>query len=322
MVWRAEDHNLGQAVALKFFRPGFPPGLVFREAQVHTALAGPHILRVLNADIYNDIAYIATEIAEEGSAMDRVFGSLGVMADTAIRWARQLLSGLDACHRAGLLHRDVKPGNLLLRTNDLAQLGDFGMIERLNAGVTPAHGTVAFHPPETLTTNTMTVQSDVYAAGVTLWMLLTGRHPFIEQDTDPADWPALIANGIPRLRDLAPHVPARLALVVETAAAVTQADRFLTANEMDQALGQLPRFGRIWQESQPAPGDHRAWESTVKPSEQHGYRVVVRQSPGSGFDIETRRSGGAQHLVHACTFDRVTAGQLPVRLRAVFNNLS
>lgn len=320
VVWRAHDLNQAQDVALKFFRPGFPPGLVFNEAQQLTALGGPHVLRVLNADIYNDIPYIATEIAAAGSAMDRIQSTLGVSLELAIRWTRHLLSGLDACHRASLLHRDVKPGNLFLQSDDVAQLGDFGHAERMHGGTVPAAGTTAFFPPETLTTGQMTVRADVYAAGLTLWMLLTGRHPF-GHATDPADLSQLIQTGVPRIRDGAPCVPSRVAKIVETACSAAPGSRYATAQAMHEALGALPAFARQWIEVAPAAGELRRWESTAKPSELHGYAVVVRPD-GQRFEIETRRNGGANHLVHSHCHRQVPGRLLATRLRATFDGLA
>src|SRR5205823_5775180 len=161
---------------------------------------------------------------------------------------RHLLSGLEACHRNGLLHRDVKPGNLLLASMDTAQLGDFGLIERLVGGVAPTNGTLAFQPPEALATGVMTPQADVYAAGLTLWMILTGSHPFLDPATPPADIPPLINAGIPRLRDIVPHVPSSLATVVERACSTDPAARYGTAQMMNEALGALPKFARLWTE--------------------------------------------------------------------------
>jgi serine/threonine protein kinase len=195
VVWKAHDKNLNREVAIKFFAPGMPPGLVFREAQLHVTLAGPHVLPVYDATVYNDVPFIVSMVAPDGSAMDKSHGTNGVRADTAIRWTRHLLSGLDACHRHDLLHRDVKPGNLFLMSADVAALGDFGLIERMVGGLTPDIGTQAFKPPEVLANGVMNVQTDVYAAGLTVWMLLTGAHPFIDPNTtNPADYPALVAR--------------------------------------------------------------------------------------------------------------------------------
>lgn len=321
VVWKAHDNNLDRDVAIKFFAPGMAPGLVFREAQSHVSLAGPHVLPVYDATVYNDVPYIVSAVAPGGSAMDRTYGTRGERPDTAIRWARHLLSGLDACHKQNLLHRDVKPGNLFLMNDDRAALGDFGLLERMVGGLASDEGTEAFKPPEVLAAGTMDVQTDVYAAGLTLWMLLTGEHPFIDAHTDRLNRPALITKGVPRLRDRAPHLSTKLAAVVERACASDRADRYATAAAMDHALGSLPKLERQWLELPALAGEVRRFESTAKPSESHGFTVVVAAN-GAAFDVETRKSGGSQKKSTKHCVTSVAAKQLAVRLRAIFNDLA
>jgi serine/threonine protein kinase len=321
VVWKAHDNNLNRDVAIKFFAPGIPPGLVFREAQLHVTFAGPHVLSVYDASVYNDVPFIVSAIAPLGSAMDATFGTRGTTVGNAIRWTRHLLAGLDACHKNDLLHRDVKPANLFLMNPDTAALGDFGLLDRMVAGKAPNEGTEAFKPPEALASGTMDIQTDVYGAGLTAWMLLTGAHPFLTPTTGAAEYPNLIAQGVPRLRDVAPHIPSQLAKVVERSCAASRADRYATAAEMDQAFGGLPRFPRLWQEQPPLPGQHRAFLSTAKPSESFGFRVVVTSS-GNRFDIETRKSGGSQMKSTSHCVTAVPQPHLPVRLRSIFNDLN
>jgi hypothetical protein len=104
-VWQATDQRQAQEVALKLFKPGNHPSFAFREAQALTALGGPNVLRVHNADVYQDVPYIATELAALGTTADRVSDGRGVRPDLAILWTRHMLQGLAVCHAAGLLHR-------------------------------------------------------------------------------------------------------------------------------------------------------------------------------------------------------------------------
>src|SRR5262245_54933695 len=98
VVWLATDHHLERSVALKLFGRN-QNVFAYREAQFLTALESPHVLRVFNADSYQDIPYMATEVAPLGSAEDRIGANPGVPADVAIRWIRHLLVGLGLCHR-------------------------------------------------------------------------------------------------------------------------------------------------------------------------------------------------------------------------------
>jgi eukaryotic-like serine/threonine-protein kinase len=152
-------------------------GLATKEAIVLTALESHNILRVYNAASYQDVPYLATAIARLGSTtdwMDRKHHPVPV--DLAIKWARHALIGLSACHHRGLLHRDIKPSNLFLESEDHCLLGDFGAATNLDTnGEAQADGTLLFQAPEGLITHTLTVRSDVYSLGVTMYNLLTGE---------------------------------------------------------------------------------------------------------------------------------------------------
>ena len=161
VVYRAHDDHLGREVALKLFREAGAVHQAVYEARMLTALEGPHVLRVLNADIYQDVPFTATQIAPLRSAEDQVRGQ-GTSVPAAIRWTRHLLLGLDSCHRLNLIHRDVKPSNLFLQNEHLAQLGDFGVAHIGNdAGVVPAQGDPRIRAPRVWATNSGTARSDV-----------------------------------------------------------------------------------------------------------------------------------------------------------------
>jgi eukaryotic-like serine/threonine-protein kinase len=317
VVWRAWDNNQGQMVALKLFRPGVPAHLVFSEAHLLTAFGGSHVLKMFNADIYNDVPFTASEVAA-GSVADRLNGHLGVRIDLAKRWTSQLLTGLDVCHRAGLLHRDVKPANVFLRNDDLALLGDFGLVERLVGGVTPNVGTPSYTPPESFSTGTMMVRADIYAAGFTLRTMVTGANPF-DAVAMPA-LPAAIAAGRPRVRDDAPHVPRRLAIIIERATNIDPSQRYESAQAFGEALGALPAFRRLWTPVMPGTGERSRWESNPTHAERHGLRVSVIGT-GATFDILTVHNGGTFRKIGKHTRNGIRPNRLAVELRDIFDDL-
>lgn len=228
-VWRARDLNQNEEVALKTFRPGWPTIHVYGEAAILTALEGEHVLRVYNADTFDDIPYIATRIAMLGS-IDGIYKSnpRGIRADYVVSWTRQALVGLGACHDRGLLHRDIKPANIFLDNLDLALLGDFGLAYRLDAdGTAPADGSPLTMAPEMWSEGRGTVSSDIYSMGVTAYRLLTGDWPF-EADTRE-DMRDLVPRGnYIRIRDRSPHVSRRLADRVERAMSLRPGNRYAT----------------------------------------------------------------------------------------------
>ena len=249
-VYRALDTNQNQVVALKLLRAGSGVSYAFREAQELTRLGGEFILRVHNADVYQDVPYIATELAAHGSAADALIGTRGVPTDRAVMWTRHLLGGLIVCHAARpmLLHRDIKPANLFIRSDGHAQLGDFGVVETPDQhGYVPWAGSPRYLPPEAVTEGRMSIRSDIYGVGITMWEILTGSSPFAAIPLPELG--AAIASGVGvRLYDVAPHVPTQLSRIVERAMNVDPDQRYATAEEMDGAIGRLPLFKRVWAE--------------------------------------------------------------------------
>src|SRR5260370_39584939 len=182
-VFHARDHHMGLEVALKLFRV---PSLILAtdEATVLTALRGPHVLQVYNADMYQDVPFLATAVAELGSADDWIKASgHAVPVNLVVRWARHALVGLSICHRLNLLHRDIKPSNLFLSSEDNCQLGDFGIATLMDAtGHAPTHGSFAIRAPEGFATGMLDIRSDIYSVGVTMFALLVGSFPYGESE--------------------------------------------------------------------------------------------------------------------------------------------
>src|SRR5205807_556377 len=153
----------------------------------------------------------ATELAKLRSASDWM-ESVGhpVPIDLAVRWARHALVGLSVCHLRNLLHRDIKPSNLFLQSLDLCQLGDFGVAELMDAnGEAAEHGTLQIRAPEGIITGRLTVRSDIYSVGVTLYMLLTGAQFPFGSATEAEVKVAITAGRLPKLRDWRLMCPGR-----------------------------------------------------------------------------------------------------------------
>jgi eukaryotic-like serine/threonine-protein kinase len=321
-VWEAHDQHLDVRVALKLFFPNaLPPNirraLAYQEAKFLEALRAPNILPVLNADTDEalDSPYIAMVLAPEGSAEDQL-GRLprGIRPPVVSSWVRGLLVGLRGCHDARVLHNDIKPANLFLERRDSALLGDLGVARQMDphGRATPA-GDILVQPPEAFTHGAVDVRSDIYGVGVTLYRLLTGVWPF--QDPDPARLQALIVAGRPtRLRDLAPHVPQGLALVVEQAIARDPAARYPDAQTMHNALVSHGVFARHWQPLM-HPGHEQCWEEREVAAP---YSVCVTAA-ARGHDIEVHHGlAGRVKRLRATGLASMQAG---VHLRRVFDDL-
>lgn len=286
------------------------------------SLEGERILRVHDIDVVQeaDFAFIATELAV-GSTEDELAhrGGLGIRPDRVVTWVRQALSGLDACHVHGFIHRDVKPSNIFLQGAEWAQLGDFGaagLIDKM--GTVGPGGDPLIRAPEMLKGDRVDLRGDIYSMGVTLHRLLTGEWPVEE----PGSWPELkrrVTGGdYIDVRVLAPHVSLPLAFIVRKAMSLKPADRYSSAHEMEIDLARLA-LQSVWQPAAPA-SDVREWTQIAGPKGATVHRVTVTRNL-AGFDIETRRVGGAGTRVLALCKPEVKRAALTARLHRIFKVL-
>jgi serine/threonine-protein kinase len=184
-VYRAEDFKLGQQVALKFLPPELardPSRLARFHAEVRLArqVSHPNVCRVYDIGEIDGQTYLTMEYidGEDLSTLLRRIGRLP--KDKAIEIARQLCAGLAAAHERGVLHRDLKPANVMLDGRGRARITDFGLagvVGVVEAGGTRA-GTPAYMAPEQLTGGEGTVASDIYALGLVLYEVFTGKRAF------------------------------------------------------------------------------------------------------------------------------------------------
>ncbi len=308
-VYRVRDHNLGRDLALKLLRSPAET-LAIREAHVLTGLESPHILKVFNAGIHNDIAFIATDIAAMGSAGGRIADGVGVAPDLAVRWVRQALIGLGLCHRRNVLHRDITPENIFLDSQDHARLGDFGVAASMDdAGTAAPDGNQRFRAPEGYG-GRLTARSDLFSAGVTLWRLLTGNWPFDATTED--DLARLMREGSCRLRDTAPHVHSSIARVVESALDPNPEARPSTADGMAHLLSGTKTHPRNWIQCSADNGNVR-YRSTAGGSPI----VVVVAEEGLRRTVDTRYEASGRRVAVGCF--QTTRGQLAQSLRVLFD---
>lgn len=184
-VWCARDLRMERSVAIKFLSPILaeePEFLVrfFSEAQSVAKINHPSVVAILDFGEHDDRPYLVMEYVSGGSLADLVGQPL--LPETAFEMVAAAARGAGAAHSAGLIHRDVKPANILLDEHAGAKIADFGIAssrasERLTA-TGAAIGSPHYISPEQVSAATVTPRSDVYSFGVVLFELLTGQKPF------------------------------------------------------------------------------------------------------------------------------------------------
>lgn len=185
-VWRGTDEVLGRTVAVKIMLPALldEPGFAERfraEARTMARLTHPGVVNVYDYSSDANTAFLVMEYVE-GDPLSRTLGRVGRLTPgRTMALIAQAADALQAAHAAGIVHRDVKPGNLLVRLNGTLVLTDFGISRSEVSGLT-GHGTVlgtaSYISPEQAAGQVATAASDVYALGVVGYQCLAGRRPF------------------------------------------------------------------------------------------------------------------------------------------------
>jgi eukaryotic-like serine/threonine-protein kinase len=237
------DLRLDRPVAVKLLRAELSdqPELrtrFEREARAAARISHPNVVAVYDTGEHHGVPYIVMERLEGNSLANEL--SAGRLSETrACMLILETLSALDAAHQLGVLHRDIKPGNILLGFNGHAKVADFG-IAKVAEDTDPATtgvllGTAAYVSPERLAGAPATPTSDVYAVGVVLFESLAGRPPF-SSDTPLGLVRSIAADAPPSLAAIRPDVHAAVVAVTEKAIAKDPARRFGSAASMAVAL--------------------------------------------------------------------------------------
>ncbi|HET6744239.1 MAG TPA: protein kinase, partial [Candidatus Limnocylindria bacterium] len=253
-IWRALDEQLDREVAVKLLREqyGSDPGFANRfrhEARAAGSLSHPNIVPVYDYGTDTDGAQFIVMQLVEGDDLATILRERGNLdTDEAVRIALGVAAALEAAHRRGLVHRDVKPGNILLTDDGDVKVTDFGIaraVAETSMTVTGTTlGSVHYFSPEQARGDEVTGASDVYALGIVLYEMLTGRRPF---EGDSAAGVALkrLSEDPPPPSTYRP-VPSGLSAIVMRALQREPRDRFPDAGSFAEAL-------RVWQQD-PAAG--------------------------------------------------------------------
>lgn len=250
-VYRAVQPSLGRTVAVKTLLPHLVADEEFierflREARATAKLSHPGIVTIHDVGEQDGIYYFAMEYLS-GRTLDDIVRSEGEMApETAVNYVRQIAAALAHAHAVGILHRDVKPSNVMVDDDNRAVLTDFGIARALNDSRLTRTGTAVGSPdymsPEQVEGGRQDQRSDLYALGILFYQLLTGQTPY------HGETPLAVAfqhvNGPVRSpREANPRVPAQIDAVVRKLLAKKPDDRYDSAGALLAALDSQPAVG-------------------------------------------------------------------------------
>ena len=201
-VYRAYDTELQRTVAIKIPKPSKLESKddFLAEARRVARLKHESIVPVYDVGVENDTCYIVTEYVEGGSLADKLVSGR-IPRDQAIRWVSEIADALEYAHLNGVIHRDVKPANILIDHHGRAKLADFGIAHSATktGSFAPSLGTLKYMSPEQLEGKPSDHRSDLYSLGVVLYEVMTGRIPYSSSEPNvlrkeivlgkPSDWP-------------------------------------------------------------------------------------------------------------------------------------
>jgi eukaryotic-like serine/threonine-protein kinase len=251
-VYLAEDEELGRRVAIKILNDRHAADDQFverfrREAKNAAGLSHPNIVSVYDRGEAEGTYYIAMEYLEGRSLKERIIAEGPLPISNAIEVTRQILGAVGFAHRRGIVHRDIKPHNVLLAEDGSGEgdsrfkVTDFGISRTTASQMTEAGsivGTAQYLSPEQARGAPVDQRSDIYSVGIVLYELLTGKLPFTGET--PLEIAMKHLSEVPKPpSELRPEVPADLDMVVLRALAKDPEDRFESAVEMERELARV-----------------------------------------------------------------------------------
>jgi len=243
-VFQAQDMSLGRMVAVKVLREQFTRDPTFlvnfhREAQSAARLNNPYIVAVYDFGQYSNRPYIVLEWIQGSDLRTVINEQITVSPEQAVEYGIQICSAVGAAHRAGLVHGDLKPGNILITTGNEVKVTDFGLARALGQSAMDegevVWGTPAYFAPEQAAGDRVLPATDVYAIGIILYEMISGRVPFVGVDDQDVARKQIYEAHIP-VDKLTSAASEPLARIIDAAMAKNPNERFLTADHLREAL--------------------------------------------------------------------------------------
>jgi beta-lactam-binding protein with PASTA domain/predicted Ser/Thr protein kinase len=289
-VWRGYDRTLNRTVAIKTLLPQFARDASFvdrfrREAQAAARLNHPGIVSVYDSGTDGETPYIVMQFIEGRTLADYLASGKTIPPMKATQVAKEIAEALAAAHAEGVIHRDIKPANVMVTRDGKVLVMDFG-IARLISGPETAPqtsavlGTASYLSPEQAQGHSVDARSDIYALGVVLYEMLTGRPPFT------GDSPMAIAykqvNATPEApSSVNPDVPPQLDAVVMRALSKNPANRYQTGQEFADDLERARTGGQVM-------------ATPLLPAAGEATQVISRPQPTSVLPPQQDEPGGSR----------------------------
>jgi serine/threonine-protein kinase len=277
VVFLANDTTLQRPVVMKLLKRGaLTPeqmrSTVLREARLASAIEHPNVCAIYDVGEAEDEFFIVMQYIP-GKPLDRIIAEGPQSLQLVLSAGIQVADGLAAAHSLGIFHRDLKPANVILTEGGLAKILDFGLARRINmddtefdpakpsqrtplpgATYTARGGTIAYMAPEQFVTGQSSVQSDIFAFGVLLYELVTGRHPFHRPDAPEfQSIRAIQFSDPPSLREIVPNVPVELESVILRCLEKQPSARYGSAADVRESLKTILKATQL--EAVLIPGD-------------------------------------------------------------------
>ena len=276
-VYRALDPVLERPVAIKTLNPDLPEDNLLEtktrfvlEAKSAARLNHPNIITIYDVGVSGDTAYIAMEYLE-GQSLHRLMRSGAPLSfEKVADIIAQVAEGLDYAGRFGMVHRDIKPGNIMVSPEGVAKITDFGVVRMPSSSMTQTGkvlGSPKYICPEQVLEQPLDPRGDIFSLGVVLYELLTGKTPFEDEEGDVMALLDRIAEEpAPPVSALRPDLPAELDTIMERALAKDPAARFQRAGELARWLRDLNAPGaraQLGADLEPSLGTSAADQSSL-----------------------------------------------------------
>jgi serine/threonine protein kinase/tetratricopeptide (TPR) repeat protein len=316
VVYLANDTLLMRPVVLKILKRGALTieqmrTTVLREARLASAIEHPNVCAIYEVGDSEDEAYIVMQYVP-GDSLDKIIANGPASVQLGLSVGIQIADGLSAAHGLGIFHRDLKPGNVMLTDGGVVKILDFGLARRISAAeaefdpakprrtqdasqvksrntYTARGGTIAYMAPEQFVTGQTSVQSDIFAVGVTLYELLSGRHPFVRPETEEFQIVRAIQYAEPPpLAECCPQVPPELASVIATCLQKTPSARYSSAADLREALRTLMKTTQF--ETGILPGDNLHVAAAEREKRTTGFLSLLAERFRESADVQQKQN--------------------------------